>query len=168
MPSTFFYPELHALIKSFAKRYNTPVFQPHVTIYSGPGTDERCKELLKQAAERNGPISLDLVKIDSSPVFIKTLFITFEKNNLLSELSQWFYHHSEFQTPYSLHPHLSLLYNRMAPEKQRALVSEIELSWKRIEFNWVKAVSSPAAVRSNKDILNWRDIASHKLGIPGL
>ena len=163
IPSEPFFTQLQDLIKSLAKKYNSPVFEPHVTVYSGPGNEKNCNRIIDKATSGIKPISLEILKVDHSPIYIKTLFIEFQLDATISELSNHLRNTSEEPSDYILKPHLSLIYNNMENKEKQTLTSDIDMTWNKISFNWLKAISTPSDVQSKEDIALWRDLASVEL-----
>jgi 2'-5' RNA ligase len=160
MPSEPFFTQLQDLINSLAEKCNSPVFAPHVTVYSGPGHEKNCNRILDKAVSGIGPISLDIRGVRHSPVYTKTLFVEFQPDPTLSDLSNRLRHYSEEPSGYILKPHLSLLYKHSSDQERQALASEINMLWNKITCNWMKAVSTSSDIQSKEDIAQWRDLYS--------
>jgi hypothetical protein len=104
-------------------------------------------------------------KFDFSPEFFKTLFVASKNNSVLSRLSERFRAFSGKPSAFELNPHLSLIYKHMARNEQQRLASGIELPWRQIEFDWIKAMSTPADDQVKRDVTGWRAIFSAKLEV---
>src|SRR5438046_10748105 len=65
------------LIKDLARRYDAPVFEPHVTIYVGVASTDTFNATLSKAARDCEPIKLQTLEVRHSDEFIKTLFVQF-------------------------------------------------------------------------------------------
>lgn len=163
MPSSEYFELLQDLIRSFAEKYQSQVFEPHVTVYSGAGTEVSCRNLVKHAVIGFSSITLEVEAIDFSLAFFKTLFIAFTENATLSRLSERFRLLSGEPLAYQLNPHLSLIYKEMNDNEKQNIASTIRLPWDKIEFDWIKAISTPVDERSAMDVSSWRDIIAAKL-----
>ena len=163
MPSSEYFELLQDRIRSLATEYNAQVFEPHVTVWSGFGTEVTCKNLIESAISGVRSITLQVEKIDFSPEFFKTLFIVFRDNSVLSRLSEKFRALWEKPSAYELKPHLSLIYKYMLRNEQQRLASGVELPWRQIAFDWIKAISTPADDQAVRDVTSWRAIFSAKL-----
>src|SRR5216117_1193270 len=65
------------VINDLARRYDAPLFEPHVTIHVGANHAEAAERALSEAARTSNRIKLKALGIDHSDVFIKTLFVQF-------------------------------------------------------------------------------------------
>lgn len=165
MPSSEYFELLQDRIRSLAKEYNAQIFEPHVTVWSGLGAEVTCKDLIERAISGVGSIALQVKEIDFSSEFFKTLFIVLGDNSALSKLSERFRVLWEKPSTYELKPHLSLIYKHMARNEQQRLASGLELPWRQIEFDWIKAMSVPADDQAAKDVTSWRSIFSATLQV---
>ena len=72
------------LINQLANQYNAPVFEPHVTIYSGEiysgefGADKSPTQLIEQATQGIPRFSLTVDQVLYSGQFKKTVFVQFQ------------------------------------------------------------------------------------------
>jgi len=163
MPSTEYFELLQERIRALAKECNAQVFEPHVTVWSGLGIEVTCRNLIERAISGVGIITLQVEKIDFSPEFFKTLFIVFRSNSVLSRLSERFRTLWEKPSAYELKPHLSLIYKHMSRNEQQRLALGIELPWRQIEFDRIRAMSTPADDQAAMDVTSWRSIFSANL-----
>ena len=76
------------LINDLARRYDAPVFEPHVTIYVGADSTDALGTTLSKCARDCEPIVLQALEVSYSDEFIKTLFVEFELNSKLRQLNQ--------------------------------------------------------------------------------
>lgn len=143
-----------SLIQNFAQRYNAPIFQPHVTLYSGEFDRAKVLEFLRT------PIDLVLAidRISYSDQFTKTLFVQLVSNPDLQQLSASL--QAYFGSSYSLDPHLSLIYARLDQAEQRSLSEEIQLRDRVIRFNRLSAMETPAKTQTREDVEAWREVTS--------
>ncbi|BAU11294.1 HAD family hydrolase [Leptolyngbya sp. NIES-3755] len=143
-----------SLIHDLAQRYNAPIFQPHVTLYSGNFEHDRILEFAQTSIE----IVLEIDRIRYSNQFTKTLFIQLVSNLQLEQLSQSI--QAFFGSPYSLDPHLSLIYARLNEAEQRSLSKQIQLRDQAIHFDRLTAIEIPTKPQTREDIEAWREITS--------
>jgi hypothetical protein len=76
------------LINALARRYDAPVFEPHVTIYVGADSTDAVNGPLSRAARDCEPIVLQTLEVSHSDEFIKTLFVQFGMNRQLQQVNQ--------------------------------------------------------------------------------
>lgn len=163
MPSAAYRHKLQQVIFDFSERQNAPVFEPHVTIYCGPGDETECQKLLEDAVKEYLPMTLNVTKAAHTPIYTKTLFIEFEQHEALIKLNEYIKQRSGPPANYQLNPHLSLLYDKIDIERQKLLTSEINLPWRQVEFDSISVISTPAEIQSADEIAAWRHVASVSL-----
>ncbi|WP_072218217.1 hypothetical protein [Leptolyngbya sp. NIES-2104] len=141
-----------SLINDLAQRYDAPIFQPHVTLYSGNFERTKILEFLRT------PIDLVLAvdRITHSDQFTKTLFIQLVSNPQLEQLSESTQKY--FGSPYSLDPHLSLIYAHLNEAEKRSLSEKIRLRDRVIRFDRLSAIEVPTHPQTRDDVESWREI----------
>jgi len=70
---------------------------------------------------------------------------------------------SRCSSNYLLNPHLSLMYARINREVQKEIATNLRIPFSRIRFDKVAAISNPATIETNEDVLVWRKICSENL-----
>ena len=63
-----------SLIADLARRFDAPVFEPHVTLFGGQIAEAAAIDVLQQSAAR-APIELEVERIEFSEKFTKTVFV---------------------------------------------------------------------------------------------
>ncbi|MBW4442329.1 MAG: hypothetical protein KME10_14050 [Plectolyngbya sp. WJT66-NPBG17] len=139
-----------SLINDLAHRYNAPIFQPHVTLFSGEC--DRASEFPQRTVE----IVLEIDRIRYSEQFTKTLFIQLFSNPKLEQLSESIQQH--FGSSYSLDPHLSLIYASLSEMEKRSLTEQVQLSDRVIRFDRICAMEIPTKPQTREDVQAWREI----------
>ena len=152
-----------ALISDLATRYEAPVFEPHVTMYVISADRKNATMLLEKVVKSCRPYRLKVRGLDSSDEFTKTLFVQFAPDSGLARLSEELRRASASPSDYQLNPHLSLIYNAMDAETKGRLAASITLPFTDVIFDSLKAVISPAEIKSRQDVEAWRVIAERKL-----
>lgn len=150
------------LINDLARRYDAPVFEPHVTIYIGANSTDAVDTSLSNAARDCEPIVLQALKVSHSDEFIKTLFVEFGLNTKLRQLNQVIRSAAQDSSDYDLKPHLSLLYKRMSVQTRRQLARSIEVPFSEVVFDSLKAVRCISPTLSRTDVELW-SVVSEKL-----
>ena len=144
------------LINDLARRYDAPVFEPHVTIYVGADSTDAVDTTLSKAARDCEPIVLQALEVSHSNEFIKTLFVEFGLNSKLRQLNQVICSAAQIPSDYDLKPHLSLLYKRMSVQERRSLARSIEMPSSQVLFDSLKAVRCISPTQSRADVEAWR------------
>lgn len=152
-----------ALIADLASRFGAPVFEPHVTIHVADSGSENPAAILERLLERRESYRLLVRGLEYSDEFTKTLFVQFEPDAELRQLSEDLRRASASRSDYQLNPHLSLLYKDLDNETKRQLAASVRLPFDEIVFDRVKAVISPAEIRSRTEVEAWRVVAERRL-----
>ena len=144
-----------------AERFDAPMFEPHLTIYSGPYPNSSAVDSIVRTAVANiSPIRLRAAGLGHSREFTRTLFVKFEQNEILTELSRAF-RKSSADEHYRLEPHLSLVYARIPAERRDRLADDFRLPGD-ILFDRVRAMET-GRTASKADVEHWRTAAENAL-----
>jgi 2'-5' RNA ligase len=149
----------HSLIQDLARRFDAPVFEPHVTLYVTEPGNENPADVLKETLGKIKPPSLSITAINYSDEFTKTFFVEFRPEESLARLNGKLQAASASGPEYQLHPHLSLIYKTMSPETKMQLANSLRLPFDDVRFDSAKAVISPAKIESRADVEAWRVVA---------
>jgi 2'-5' RNA ligase len=155
------------LINDLARRYDAPVFEPHVTIYAGPDSTDAVERTLSKAARDCEPIVLQALEVSHSDEFIKTLFVEFGLNSKLQRLNQSIRIAAQNSSDYQLNPHLSLLYKTISTQDRHLLTHSIDVPFPEVAFDSLKAVRCVSPTQSRADVEAWRVVAEKPLGSIG-
>ncbi len=151
------------LINDLARRYDAPVFEPHLTIYVGADSTDALETVLSKAAQTCKPIVLQALEMSHSDEFIKTLFVEFGLNSKLRQLNQVIRSAAQDSSDFDLKPHLSLLYKRMSVQTRRQLARSIEMPFSQVVFDSLKAVRCISLTLSRADVEVWRVVSEKVL-----
>jgi 2'-5' RNA ligase len=151
------------LINDLARRYDAPVFEPHVTIYVGANSTDAVNTTLSKAARDCKRIMLQALEVSHSDEFIKTLFVEFGLNTKLRQLNQVIRSAAQDSSDYDLKPHLSLLYKRMSVQTRRQLARSIEVPFSQVVFDSLKAVRCISPTQNRADVEVWRVVSEKVL-----
>jgi 2'-5' RNA ligase len=152
------------MIVDLARRYNAPVFEPHVTIHVGSDRTGAAEEITLQAALGCEPVEVKLLAVCHSGEFIKTLFVQLALNARLRRLNETIRGAVQDSADYQLEPHLSLLYKKMSILARRELARSIKLPFSEVVFDSIKAVRCASPTRNRADVEEWRVVATKALG----
>jgi hypothetical protein len=152
------------VIRSLARTFAAPVFEPHVTLYSAPlHVRDEPGEIIRAAAREFSEIILTATGIGHSEQFTKTLFIEFATKETLMKLSGELKRRSALPKNYELKPHLSLIYATLAPEVAQRLAAGLTVP-SHVRFDAVKAMISRGPTQTRANVEAWQIVASAKLG----
>jgi hypothetical protein len=149
-------------IVDLARRYNAPVFEPHMTIYVGSDGVE-AEEIIAKAVSGCRLVQAKVLKVCQSGEFIKTLFVQFALDRKLQQLNETIRDAAQDSADYQLNPHLSLLYKKMSILARRQLAGSIKLPFSEVTFESIKAVRCVSPTRSRTDVEAWRVVTTKLL-----
>lgn len=162
IPSEPAYSFFQRIINDLARRYDAPVFEPHVTIHVGADRADSAKNALGDAGECK-PMVLRPLGIDQSDEFIKTLFARFAMRVELRKIGDIIRQAANDSSQHELKPHLSLLYKNLAAATRRELAASINVPLSEVTFDSIKAVRCVSPTKSGADVAAWRIVAAASL-----
>jgi len=148
------------VINDLARRYDAPLFKPHVTVHVGLNRAYAAERAISQAARSCKLIKLKALEIGQSSEFIKTLFVQFALNTELRQLCELIRNTAQDSSRYQLKPHLSLLYKKMPAATRRELAGSIMAPFSEVIFDALKAVRCVSPTRTRADVEAWRVVAA--------
>jgi hypothetical protein len=149
-------------IVDLARRYNAPVFEPHMTIYVGSDRVE-AEEVIAKAIGTCRLLQAKVLKVCQSGEFIKTLFVQFAMDTKLQQRNEMIRDAAQDSSDYQLNPHISLLYKKMSILVRRQLAHSIKLPFSEVTFESITAVRCVSPTRSRADVEAWRVVATKSL-----
>ncbi len=154
---------LEKIIRDLARRFDAPVFEPHLTLYSGPG-DERdnLDEIIARSTVGISEVVLRTSGVAHSNQFTKTLFLNFELNETVVKIANDLKEHSADQDGYELKPHLSLLYAEIQEDVKERLSRELSIPT-AVRFDSLRAVSTGIRTVSKAEVEEWRVLVTRGL-----
>ena len=151
------------IVEDLARRYDAPVFEPHVTIHVGADRAAPAKNALSAAVRECKLIALEPLGIHHSDEFIKTLFVEFAMSAELSKINGIIRREANDCSDYHLKPHLSLLYKNLAVAARCDLAAAINVPLTEVTFDSVKAVRCVSPTETPEDVHAWRVVAAASL-----
>jgi hypothetical protein len=151
------------IINDLARRYDAPVFEPHVTLHVGANRANGAKNALGDAARECKLIGLTPLGIDQSDEFIKTLFVQFAMSEELGKINDIIRQAADNSSHYEPRPHLSLLYKNLAAAPRRELAASIKVPLSEVTFDAIKAVRCVSPTKSGADVEAWHVVAATSL-----
>ena len=151
------------VINDLARRYDAPIFEPHVTVHVGLNRADVAESGISEAARTCKLIKLKALEIGHSSEFIKTLFVQFALNPELRQLNEIIRDAAQDSPYYELKPHLSLLYMKMPAPARRQLADSIKVPFWEVTFDALRAVRCVSPTRTRADVEAWRVVATTEL-----
>jgi hypothetical protein len=152
------------IIDTLARRYDAPVFEPHMTVHVGENCTDRVDGVFSKAPPGCDPIVLKALDVSGSSEFIKTLFVQFATSKQLQLLNESIRTAARDLFHYQLNPHLSLLYKKISVQDRRLLMRSIEVPFPEVTFDSLKAVRCISPTRNRADVEAWRVMAEKERG----
>ncbi len=132
-PTGEVYSYLKSLIIQLSAKYNSPIFEPHITLLPG-GTDldkESVINKLRVAISESNPFETKLTTYDYLDDFFKCIFLRVDKSssvmNFCSSIQTAF--NSQPTTDFT--PHLSVLYGQIANEEKEKIISRLGMEYQK-------------------------------------
>lgn len=159
IPTEPAYSSLQRIINDLARRYEAPVFEPHVTVHVGANRAYAARQALADAARGCKRITLEVVGVGQSDAFTKTLFVEFAFSPELRRLNQIIRSAADDSLRYRLKPHLSLLYKKMPVKARRELSVSTRAPLSDVTFDAVKAIRCISPTQTRAEVEAWRVVA---------
>ena len=151
------------IINDLARRYDAPVFEPHVTVHVGADQADAAAKALGNVACECKPVGLTRLGIGQSAEFIKTLFVQFAMSAELREINDIIREAADDSSQYELKPHLSLLYKNLAPATRSQLAASITVPFSKISFDSLQAIRCVSPTQKGADVEAWELITAKML-----
>ena len=148
------------IINDLARRYEAPVFEPHVTVHVGADQADAAAKALEKAASEFELVRQIPLGIDQSDEFIKTLFVQFAMTAQLGKINAVIRHAANDSSQYKLNPHLSLLYKNLPAATRAELAASITLPFSEIPFDSLQAIRCLSPTGSRVDVEAWRVVGA--------
>jgi len=157
------YSFFQGIINDLARRYDAPVFEPHVTIHVDANLVGGAEEALSSAANECQPIELKVGDVGHSDVFTKTLYVEFALSSKMRRLNRVIRDVAHDASGYELKPHLSLLYKTVSIAARCELAASINVPFSEAAFDRLKAVRCVSPTQSRVDVEAWRVVTTQQL-----
>lgn len=155
---------LQQQVDALARRYGSPIFLPHLTLYSCQRTPEQVELGLAAAlAEQATPLSLQVLGNGTDAQLSRTLFLHFAQSGALSSLHQRLHAAVRQPSTYRLDPHLSLLYQDLSDAERDRLADELAMPLQKIRFDELRVVAIPQKLQSLQDYVGWETLLAVRL-----
>lgn len=120
---------LYKIIENLAKKYGTPTFLPHITIYTVVDTPlSMIKEAVKESIKNMSSFTVKGSKLNHSDNVWKTVFVEIELNPKLSLINKILSQRLSKYTSYDFQPHISLIYKRLSKSERKNIIKETSIN----------------------------------------
>jgi putative hydrolase of the HAD superfamily len=147
---------LSKVIQDYALEYDTPPFEPHLTLYSGViQREDKLQAIVAESIAILAPVTLEIMGLNYSENFFRTGFITFALSDRLLQVSRTLRDRLSQPMDYLLEPHLSLMYKDIPIEQKRLAMLRFVVSVQSVTFDTVKVVMP--SEQGWADVAHWAE-----------
>ena len=152
---------LQELIDRLSRRYRSPSFLPHMTIWSceRPQCSEIASMMVK-LPEKKAALPLKTLGFAGSDQLKRAFYLRLESSEALLEfVEELRLLTSKWPTSYVLDPHLSLLYHVLSKSERLQLIKELSPQPAGVCFNELRVVAVPRIISTSADLNGWQTLA---------
>ena len=146
------------VIKNLAKKFDSPVFGPHISVYDATIEKEQLIKILKDCTLGMRPFNLQVDKLNYTDHIFKTVFAEIEEDEILNNLYERLKNALKNFGEYEMKPHISLIYKKMPSQEKVEIIKSLNI---KTEFTF----GSLAAVFPDNETMDWYDVPSWKTDI---
>ncbi len=151
------------LIGDLARRFDAPVFEPHLTTYVGDASAAHARRVIREVAMDFGQIEMPVAGVRFSEEFFKTVFVQFFASAALTQLSAAIESRSINAGEYHIDPHVSLIYKTMLPDEKNKLARSLQLPFDDVVFDSVAAIDIGEEARTRDGVESWNKLSERPL-----
>jgi len=148
------------LIGILARELKAPRFEPHLTICSGPDGRGVRDALSEIASER---VRLRVRGVGTTNDYTKSLFVRFAGSAALEKINRKLRREAKVSSGSIRDPHMSLLYKDFPIAAKKELAAVIQLPFREVIFDSIKAVRCNSSTKTAADVKGWRVLSTKKL-----
>lgn len=120
--------ELNKIVKNLAKKYNSPIFIPHLTLLGNAIISfEDLKSIVDEVFENKKPFTIKKTKLNQSEQFFKTVFVEFELSDVLKNLFTALSKKTDKSSIKNFKPHISLIYKLMPEDEKLKIIESLDV-----------------------------------------
>ena len=156
---------LQELIDQLSRRYASPSFLPHLTIWScARPHPSAIASLLERLPGKTAAISLQTLGLEGSDCLKRAFYLRLEANGALHEFVEQIQGlTSKWASAHILDPHLSLLYQVLPQPERLKLMDEFSPQPAEVCFDELRVVAVPRVISTPADLHGWQTLAIHRL-----
>jgi 2'-5' RNA ligase len=154
---------LRSTIRRLAAQLDAAEFEPHVTVYCGPSSDEEARDVARRIAMRFAPIELTADRLDHSERFTKTFFVQFQVSARARQMSETAAAAFSERSNYVLDPHLSLLYMKQSAAERQKLCDSLDVPVGNYRFDRLRMIETELPIEDDGPIRRWRELCDEPL-----
>lgn len=133
------------IICRLGKKYCSPTFNPHITVYSGIRSISSAKSAIQNCKDMRKFVvaATDLGFSDS---LWKTVFINVGKNQKLNQIHDIIKKSIRQGPEYELNPHISLIYKKMDASEKQVIIDDLKIK-RKFTFDKITIIASSKNVK---------------------
>ncbi|HXG73250.1 MAG TPA: hypothetical protein VNK44_00330 [Candidatus Nitrosotenuis sp.] len=141
------------IIKRLGKKYDAPLFAPHITVH---GNIRKYSLALKaaNACADLSKIRVSCVKIRHTTYLWKTLYVEIKNNKRLQLINRTL--GSTLANRYKFAPHISLIYKKLDTKTKKQIIEDLKIK-RTFLFDRI------TIVRSSKNVSKWKKMKTIRL-----
>ncbi len=147
---------LRTIINRLAASLDAVEFEPHLTLFSGPSTDDEACAVTRRIAQQFAPIELIAERLGHTPSYTKTLFVQFRELAPARRMFEAAAKGYSRQSGYKLNPHLSLLYKTLPKARQQELCETLQAPMGSYGFDRLRMIETELPIEDAGPVRRWR------------
>lgn len=136
------------IIDNLGKKYDSPIFCPHITVYSKIRNGSDAKAAINNCG-RMKKFTVKTTDLAFSDDLWKTVFINTEKNTKLRQIHNIIKKAIPLGPKYEFHPHISLIYKKLNDSEKQAIIDNLKIKQK-LTFDKITIITS------SNDVEKWK------------
>ncbi len=155
------------IIHRLSKRYKSPVFKPHVTVFTGIGTrEDDIENIITECIAGRPVISLNARGVSCTNTFFKSLFVSFDNSPILMGIYKNIIKKVKCPICHTLEPHLSLIYKELPAAIKQNIVKNLHIENAHVSFDSIQVVTPQNITKGWGDIGKWKTVIRRNIDAP--
>lgn len=156
--------ELSKVICGLAHKFSSPIFEPHVTVYSCLRSSEQTElKILAKLAQQRSSFVCQVTDICVTDRLTHALYLHLNAPSTAYQIYESFHHQVPKPSNYVFEPHLSLVYAHLNDFNQNDLIAKTIVAQRQICFDQLWAVAIPDKIQSMDDCVGWQTLLTCRL-----
>tara|TARA_B110001454_G_C12693413_1_gene423249 strand:- start:1060 stop:1554 length:495 start_codon:yes stop_codon:yes gene_type:complete len=141
---------LEKIISNLSKKYNSNLFQPHITIWGLTNVElDKISKICKNISIEIKSFNVEFLNILYSDNFWKTLFLNLKTNKNMTKIYKNLENEFEKNGNHIFEPHISLIYKNMQEKDKKEIIENIKI---KDQFK----ISNISILKYSDKIENWK------------
>ena len=136
------------IIRKLGKKYCSPTFHPHITVYSEIRSSSAAKSAIKNCRKMK-KFTVETTDLAFSDDLWKTVFINMEKNQKLRQIHDTIKKTVPLSPKYEFHPHISLIYKKLDDSEKQVIIDNLKIK-RKFTFDKITIITS------SNDVEKWK------------